>query len=269
MSGDLGVFIAQLLRKPHQVVALAPSSRALSAEMAATLDPKGGPVIELGAGTAFFSAAIARAGAHPVAIDLNEDQLATARRCQQETGLRFPLVQADAQAVPLAEEPRVAAVTRRIQQGEHERRVGVRGDHPHRAGLGQRLHVVGQVHPHLHGVLDQLAQGGHVPHAVDDDVAVLEQGAHQHPLLDHRGIAHDRRGERAEVHSGQALVGAQWHERHEERRVGAQFGLVHRRQLVTGVQHQLLEGQEPGGHQRGATVHHVFAAACTAVTLRR
>lgn len=60
-------------------------------------------VIELGAGTAFFSAAIARAGAHPVAIDLNEDQLATARRCQQETGLRFPLVQADAQAVPLAD----------------------------------------------------------------------------------------------------------------------------------------------------------------------
>jgi phosphatidylethanolamine/phosphatidyl-N-methylethanolamine N-methyltransferase len=58
MSGDLGVFIAQLLRKPHQVVALAPSSRALSAEMAATLDPKGGPVIELGAGTGRITQAI-------------------------------------------------------------------------------------------------------------------------------------------------------------------------------------------------------------------
>lgn len=58
MSGDLGLFIAQLLKKPHQVVALAPSSRALSAEMAATLDPAGGPVIELGAGTGRITQAI-------------------------------------------------------------------------------------------------------------------------------------------------------------------------------------------------------------------
>lgn len=59
-------------------------------------------VVELGAGTAFLSAALARAGAVPVAVDLNEDQLATAARCQTATGVRFPLVQADAQAVPLA-----------------------------------------------------------------------------------------------------------------------------------------------------------------------
>lgn len=58
MSGDLGLFISQLFRKPHQVVALAPSSRALSAEMAATLDPDGGPVIELGAGTGRITRAI-------------------------------------------------------------------------------------------------------------------------------------------------------------------------------------------------------------------
>lgn len=58
MSGDLGLFITQLLKKPHQVVALAPSSRALSAEMAATLDPAGGPVIELGAGTGRITQAI-------------------------------------------------------------------------------------------------------------------------------------------------------------------------------------------------------------------
>lgn len=57
-------------------------------------------VVELGAGTAFFSAALARAGARPVALDLNEDQLASARRCQV-AGPTFPLVQADAQAVPL------------------------------------------------------------------------------------------------------------------------------------------------------------------------
>lgn len=60
-------------------------------------------VAELGCGTAFFSAALARAGASPIAIDLNEDQLATAARCQREFGLRFPLVQADAQRVPLGD----------------------------------------------------------------------------------------------------------------------------------------------------------------------
>lgn len=54
-------------------------------------------VVELGAGTAFLSAALARAGARPIAIDLNEDQLATAATM----GATFPLVQADAQAVPL------------------------------------------------------------------------------------------------------------------------------------------------------------------------
>ncbi|MBK6762484.1 MAG: class I SAM-dependent methyltransferase [Micrococcales bacterium] len=58
-------------------------------------------VVELGAGTAFFSAALARAGARPVAIDLNAGQLATAARCQRETGVCFPLVQADAERVPL------------------------------------------------------------------------------------------------------------------------------------------------------------------------
>ena len=58
MSGDLGVFFGQLFRKPGQVVALAPSSRALAAEMAATLDPEGGPVIELGAGTGRITQAI-------------------------------------------------------------------------------------------------------------------------------------------------------------------------------------------------------------------
>ncbi len=62
MSGDLGLFIGQLLKKPHQVVALAPSSRALSAEMAATLDPAGGPVIELGAGTGRITQAIVDRG---------------------------------------------------------------------------------------------------------------------------------------------------------------------------------------------------------------
>jgi SAM-dependent methyltransferase len=58
-------------------------------------------VVELGCGTAYFSAWLARAGARPVGVDLSPAQLATARRCQEESGLHFPLVEADAEAVPL------------------------------------------------------------------------------------------------------------------------------------------------------------------------
>ncbi len=65
MSSDFRLFMTQLLRRPHQVVALAPSSRGLCAEMAAELDPEGGPVIELGAGTGNITAAILAAGIAP------------------------------------------------------------------------------------------------------------------------------------------------------------------------------------------------------------
>ena len=60
-------------------------------------------VVELGCGTAYLSAWLGRRGARPVAVDLTPAQLATARRCQQATGPAFPLVQADAAAVPLAD----------------------------------------------------------------------------------------------------------------------------------------------------------------------
>lgn len=60
-------------------------------------------VVELGCGTAYLSAALAGAGAHPVAVDLSRHQLATARRCQVAVGPVFPLVEADAGRVPLRE----------------------------------------------------------------------------------------------------------------------------------------------------------------------
>jgi SAM-dependent methyltransferase len=59
-------------------------------------------VAELGCGTAYLSAQLARQGARPVGVDLNAAQLATAARCQQRFGLAFPLVEADAERVPLA-----------------------------------------------------------------------------------------------------------------------------------------------------------------------
>jgi ubiquinone/menaquinone biosynthesis C-methylase UbiE len=58
-------------------------------------------VVELGAGTAYFSAWLARRGARVVAVDPTPAQLETARRMQAETGLDFPLVQAVGEDVPL------------------------------------------------------------------------------------------------------------------------------------------------------------------------
>ena len=52
--------------------------------------------VELGCGTAYVSAWLARDGARPVGVDVTPAQLATARRCQLEFGLEFPLVEADA-----------------------------------------------------------------------------------------------------------------------------------------------------------------------------
>jgi SAM-dependent methyltransferase len=58
-------------------------------------------VVELGCGTAYFSAWLARRGARVVAVDPTPAQLATARRLQQETGIRLELVEAPGESVPL------------------------------------------------------------------------------------------------------------------------------------------------------------------------
>jgi phosphatidylethanolamine/phosphatidyl-N-methylethanolamine N-methyltransferase len=62
---DFALFMGQILRRPGQVVALAPSSPALCAEMTARLDPAKGPVIELGAGTGVITKAILDRGIAP------------------------------------------------------------------------------------------------------------------------------------------------------------------------------------------------------------
>lgn len=64
-------------------------------------DLAGLDTIELGCGTAYWSAWLARRGARPVGIDNSERQLETARRLQAEHGLAFPLLHASAEAVPL------------------------------------------------------------------------------------------------------------------------------------------------------------------------
>jgi SAM-dependent methyltransferase len=64
-------------------------------------DVAGLDVVELGCGTAYFSAWLARRGARPVGVDPTPAQLETARRCQHELGLEFPLLEAPGERVPL------------------------------------------------------------------------------------------------------------------------------------------------------------------------
>ena len=64
-------------------------------------DVSGLDVVELGCGTAYFSAQLARRGARPVGVDPTPAQLATARRMMERTGISFPLVEAPGERVPL------------------------------------------------------------------------------------------------------------------------------------------------------------------------
>src|SRR6267142_2974190 len=54
-------------------------------------DVRGLDVVELGCGTAYFSARLAQRGARPVGVDPTPAQLETARRVQEATGIRFTL----------------------------------------------------------------------------------------------------------------------------------------------------------------------------------
>lgn len=63
-------------------------------------DLAGQDAIELGCGTGYVSAWLARAGAKPVGIDNSAEQLATAKALQQEFGIDFPLLHGNAERVP-------------------------------------------------------------------------------------------------------------------------------------------------------------------------
>lgn len=65
---------------------------------------RGKDSIELGCGTAYFSAWLAKIGMKPVGIDVTPAQLATARKFQQEFGLEFPLIEGNAETVPCPDE---------------------------------------------------------------------------------------------------------------------------------------------------------------------
>jgi SAM-dependent methyltransferase len=63
-------------------------------------DVDGLDTVELGCGTGYVSAWLARRGARPVGLDNSSRQLATARMLQAEFDLRFPLVHGDGERPP-------------------------------------------------------------------------------------------------------------------------------------------------------------------------
>lgn len=63
-------------------------------------DVRGHDVIELGCGTAYVSAWLAKRGARPVGVDNSPAQLETARRLQKEHGLEFPVHLGNAEKTP-------------------------------------------------------------------------------------------------------------------------------------------------------------------------
>lgn len=64
-------------------------------------DVAGMDVVELGCGTAYFSAWLARRGARVTGIDNSEEQLKTARTLQDEHDLHFPLIHGNAETTGL------------------------------------------------------------------------------------------------------------------------------------------------------------------------
>ena len=82
-------FLKALITRPKSVGAVIPSSPALARAMARQIDPKAGPVLEIGPGTGVISAAILERGVAPAQLTLVEydDELA------RHLAARFPRVQ--------------------------------------------------------------------------------------------------------------------------------------------------------------------------------
>ncbi len=64
---------------------------------------EGADSLELGCGTGYVSAWLARRGARPVGLDNSAAQLATAAALQDRFGLNFPLIQGSAERAPFGD----------------------------------------------------------------------------------------------------------------------------------------------------------------------
>ena len=67
-------------------------------------DFKGKTCLEIGCGTAYISAWLAKLGALPTGIDPTPEQLANAKLFQQEFGIEFPLLEGYGESLPFEDE---------------------------------------------------------------------------------------------------------------------------------------------------------------------
>lgn len=83
---DLSLFLTQLIRRPTEIRAIAPTARAAAREMARSVRPDMGAVAEIGAGTGTITRAILDRGLPPERLELYELNAAFCDRLRS----RFP-----------------------------------------------------------------------------------------------------------------------------------------------------------------------------------
>jgi SAM-dependent methyltransferase len=98
-----GVEQAKLARRQWAASEPTWGAFAVPESTAQVLPPRldGARTVELGCGTAYVSAWLARQGALPVGVDPAAGQLRIARQCQDEFGMSFPLLRAAGENVPM------------------------------------------------------------------------------------------------------------------------------------------------------------------------
>ncbi|OUS22616.1 methyltransferase type 12 [Rhodobacterales bacterium 59_46_T64] len=72
MARDLTLFLGEMMRRPAEVVAIAPSSSAVARKMTEGLETVTGPVVEIGPGTGSFTREILARGVAPERLTLLE-----------------------------------------------------------------------------------------------------------------------------------------------------------------------------------------------------
>ncbi|CUH68783.1 16S ribosomal RNA methyltransferase KsgA/Dim1 family protein [Thalassovita gelatinovora] len=72
MASDFAVFLGEMIRRPTEVVAIAPSSAAVARRMTEGVEQVQGPIVEIGPGTGSFTRAILDRGVAPERLTLME-----------------------------------------------------------------------------------------------------------------------------------------------------------------------------------------------------
>lgn len=72
MARDFALFIGEMIRRPGEVAAIAPSSSAVAHWMTQGLEETDGPIVEIGPGTGVFTKAILARGVAPERLTLLE-----------------------------------------------------------------------------------------------------------------------------------------------------------------------------------------------------